>query len=222
MTTMQETSLTCGETSLFTHRQQLVRLCAQLTGDAMLAEDLAQETLLIAWQNGHQLRDSARWAQWLTGIARNLCHNWLRKQRTADCLVNMYDVDTPDAPADSADIPDAFDLEVELERQELALLLDRALAQLPALTRTILIERYIHDAPQADVAHRLKISEGAVEARIHRGKLTLRRILTTELQEEAAALGLGVVLADDWQKTRLWCPSCGERYLQGRFSQNDN
>ncbi len=222
MVITQAAEPTTLEARLLTQRNQLIRLCAQLTSDAMLAEDLAQETLLVAWQNGHQLRDSARWAQWLTGIARNLCHNWLRKQRTADCLVNMYDVDSPDAPADSADIPDAFDLEVELERQELALLLDRALAQLPALTRTILIERYIHDAPQAEVAHQLQISEGAVEARIHRGKLTLRRLLTTELQEEAAALGLGIVLADDWQKTRLWCPSCGERYLQGRFSQNDN
>ncbi|MEZ4727448.1 MAG: RNA polymerase sigma factor [Caldilineaceae bacterium] len=213
----------CSETSLFTQRrQQLVRLCAQLTGDAMLAEDLAQETLLVAWRNGHQLRDPSRWTQWLTGIARNLCRNWLHKQRTAPCLVNAYMSAAPTAAADLADIPDAFDLEVELERQELALLLDRALAQLPALTRTVLIERYIHDAPQAEVAHQLQISEGAVEARLHRGKLTLRRILTTELQEDAAALGLGVVLADDWQKTRLWCPSCGQSYLQGRFPQNDN
>lgn len=218
----QATETSNLDTALFTQRQRLVRLCTRLTGDTTLAEDLAQETLLVAWQNGHQLRDPARWVQWLNGIARNLCHYWLRKQRTADRLLKTSCVNDPDAVDELTAIPDAFNLEVELERQELALLLDRALAQLPTLTRTILIERYIHDAPQAEVAHELKISEGAVEARIHRGKLTLRRILTTELQADAAALGLGIALPDDWQKTRLWCPSCGERYLQGRFPQNDN
>lgn len=218
----QKDNTTTLEAALCTERNRLVRLCAKLTGDAMLAEDLAQETLLIAWQNGHQLRDPARWVPWVNGIARNLCRYWWRKRRVVDRLTNPNRVYAPDVTNELTDLPDAFDLEIELERQELALLLDRALAQLPALTRTILIERYIHEAPQAEVAHQLGVSEGAVEARIHRGKLTLRRILTTELHDDAAALGLGVILADDWQKTRLWCPSCGERYLQGRFPQNDN
>ncbi|MCE7987163.1 MAG: RNA polymerase sigma factor [Caldilinea sp. CFX5] len=210
------------EAALLTQRQRLVRLCTQLTGDTTLAEDLAQETLLVAWQNTHQLRDPARWVQWLNGIARNLCRYWLRKQQTADRLLNRGGIDDPIATDNLTEIPAPFDLEVELERQELTLLLDRALAQLPALTRTILIERYIHEAPQAEVAQQLQISEGAVEARIHRGKLTLRRILTTDLQADAVALGVGIALADEWQQTRLWCRSCGERALQGRFPQNDN
>lgn len=222
MTTTQKINPSTQEASLWSERDRLVRLCAQLTGDATLAEDLAQETLLIAWQNEYQLRDSARRTQWANGIARNLCRYWWRKQRTVDRLTQMGRVGDLDATDELTNIPDAFDVEIELERQELACLLDRALAQLPALTRTILIERYIHELPQAEVAHQLKLSEGAVEARIHRGKLTLRRILTTELQEDAAALGVGVALADNWQKTRLWCPSCGEHALLGRFSQNGN
>jgi len=212
MKTTQKTATL--EAALWRERNRLVRLCTQLTGDPMLAEDSAQETLLIAWQHEQQLRAKEHRAQWMNGIARNLCRYWWRKQRTTAQL-------QPTAPAEELpNIPAAFDLEVELDRQELAWLLDRALAQLPPLTRTILIERYIHEAPQAEVAQQLKISEGAVEARIHRGKLTLRRILTTELQDEAAALGLGLIPTDAWQKTRLWCPSCGQQALQGRFLQN--
>lgn len=207
---------------LFTERKRLVRFCARLTGDATLAEDLAQETLLVAWQNEHQLRDPAHWVPWVNGIARNLCRYWWRKQQTVDRLTKISGVHDSDAADELANVPDAFDVEIELERQELALLLDRALAQLPPLTRTIFIERYIHEAPQAEVAHRLGVSEGAVEARIQRGKLTLRRILTTDLQEDAAAFGVGIACANGLQKTRLWCPSCGERYLQGRFLQNAN
>jgi DNA-directed RNA polymerase specialized sigma24 family protein len=53
--TTQTNNTTTLDVVLFTERKRLVRLCAQLTGDATLAEDLAQETLLVAWRNGHQL-----------------------------------------------------------------------------------------------------------------------------------------------------------------------
>ncbi len=98
MVTTQTNNTTTLDVVLFTERKRLVRLCAQLTGDATLAEDLAQETLLVAWRNGHQLHP--------------------------------------------------------------------------------------------------------------------------ELQAEAAAWGLGIAPTEQWQKTRLYCPSCGQHYLHGRFSQN--
>ncbi|MBI3971765.1 MAG: sigma-70 family RNA polymerase sigma factor [Chloroflexi bacterium] len=66
-------------------------------------------------------------------------------------------------------------MELELERAELADLLDRAMALLPPETRLVLVERLIEQIPQAEVALRLGLSEGAVEARLHRGKLALRR-----------------------------------------------
>ena len=62
-------------------RGRLLRLCAHLTGDRQAAEDLAQETLLIAWRQEHTLRDRDKRAQWRSGIARNLCLHWLRHRR---------------------------------------------------------------------------------------------------------------------------------------------
>ena len=61
------------ETVLPAERARLVRLCATITGNGDVAEDLAQETLLEAWRHLHKLRDPERRAQWLTGIARNVC-----------------------------------------------------------------------------------------------------------------------------------------------------
>src|SRR5262245_4659355 len=66
---------------LSSERPRLVRLCARLTGDLQAAQDLAQETLIIAWRNAHQLREPERYSQWLSGIARNLCRNWVRSRR---------------------------------------------------------------------------------------------------------------------------------------------
>lgn len=198
---------------LFEHeRPYLVRLCTWLTGDPDLAEDLAQETLLIAWQHHQRLRDQARQKQWLAGIARNLCRHWLRRQQK---LLSQNVVSAEHSPIES--LPDAFDLEIELERHELAELLDRALALLPPPTRTVLFERYLREMPQAELAQRLGVSEGAIEARIQRGKLALRRVLTTVLWEEAAAYGVCAGNNLGWQSTRIWCPSCGVRRFVGRI-----
>jgi Sigma-70, region 4 len=116
-------------------------------------------------------------------------------------------------------LADDFDLEMELERDDLARLLDRALALLPAETREILIQKYIEESPQADVARRLGLTEGAVEARLQRGKLALRRVLTTDLRDEAVAYGLIASSDAGWQETRIWCADCGERRLLGRFGE---
>jgi hypothetical protein len=115
-----------------------------------------------------------------------------------------------------APLPAAFDVEVELERAELAVLLDRAMALLPPQTRRVLVERLVEEAPQARVARRLGLTEGAVEARLHRGKLALRRLLNTELREDAAAYGLVDPEREAWQPTRIWCSVCGQRRLWGR------
>src|SRR5438067_13220890 len=61
-------------------RVRLVRLCASITGNADVAEDLAQETLLEAWRHEDRLRDPERFSQWLSGIARNVCLRWMRKR----------------------------------------------------------------------------------------------------------------------------------------------
>lgn len=184
-------------------RPRLVRLCALLTGHPEIAEDLAQETLLEAWRSAGALRDQAKLSPWLSGIARNVCRRWT--QRQGQPLVSLTDAN------ERVDVSD--DLEIELERDELAILLDRALGLLPAATRDVLIARFIEERPHAEIAARLGLSEGAVTVRVHRGKLALRNLLTgPELRAEAEALGL-TASTDDWHQTRIVCPFCGQHSL---------
>lgn len=90
---------------------------------------------------------------------------------------------------------------------------------LPPQTRQILAQRYVDDLPPGEIAGHLGMSENATAVRLHRGRLALRRVLTTHLRGEAAAHGLIVPNEheDEWQETRIWCPRCGERRLVGRF-----
>jgi hypothetical protein len=50
---------------------------------------------------------------------------------------------------------------------------------------------------------------------LHRGKIILHRLLSTELRQEAISYGLVDLQDGSWQETRIWCPICGQRKLYG-------
>jgi RNA polymerase sigma-70 factor (ECF subfamily) len=187
-------------------RPRLVRLCAVITRDRDAAEDLAQETLLEAWRNAHKLHDPSGADRWLSAIARHVCLRCARREG--------YAVSAAAAEPDAG-----VDLELELERAELAELLDRALALLPPETRDVLVRRFVDDSPYAEIAAQLGVSEDAVSMRITRGKLALRRLLGNELRDDAVAFGLADV-GDEWQQTRVWCSQCGTRKLAVQRDEN--
>jgi RNA polymerase sigma-70 factor (ECF subfamily) len=202
-------------------RRRLVGLCTTLVRNAEVAEDLAQETLYEAWRHRDNLRDGTRAAAWLSGVARNVCLRWLQRQRRdADHRLPISGEDDDsggEAAASLEALPDDLDIEAELERAELAQLLDRAMARLPVQTRAILQGHFIDEAAHAEIALRLGLSESAVKVRLHRGKRALQRLLMTDFAESVEAYGLAPATAKSWEETRIWCSICGKERLQGRL-----
>src|SRR5579884_1749422 len=194
--------------ALWREREKLVRFCACYTCDADAAEDLAQQTLLEAWRRQDQLRDPAAREPWLLAIARNACLMWGRRRGRE--MAPWADGDTADLLSDPAS---------DAEWGEVADLLDRAMRHLPAETRRVLTERYLEDRSQAMIAAGMGVSEGAVEARLTRGRDALRRLLRTEFRAEAEHLGLAVPAGSGWQETRICCPFCGRNRLQAHLDR---
>jgi RNA polymerase sigma factor (sigma-70 family) len=200
-------------------RTQLVRLCAALTADREAAEDLAQEALFEAWRSRDTLRDPARRPQWLSGIARNVCLRWQRQRGRDAAHLSKPHIILPAQDDPFSDLEDTladdFDIEVELERKELAQLLDRALSLLPPETRLVLVKRYVEESPLSEVAEQLGTNASAVAMRLQRGKLALRRLLMSDMQHELAPYGLSSS-SGEWETTPLWCHLCGQHRLLGR------
>jgi len=196
-------------------RAMVLRYCTRVTGDRGTAEDLTQQALLEAWQKSAHPHSATVREAWLRGVARNVCLRWARgRGSTAARLVRLAE---PWGEVDGRLAGD-INLEAEFERADLARLLERAMALVPPETREVLVQKYIEEIPQAEVAARLGLSEGAVEARLARGKRALRRLFTTTLAADARSYGL--ISPDDvgWRETRIWCPDCGQRRLVGRFT----
>jgi RNA polymerase sigma-70 factor (ECF subfamily) len=215
--TQQQIDLTHLEILFEAERARLVCLCAAITGQRAAADDLAQETLIEAWRYRDRLTEPSGYAQWLSVIARNVCLRWRRRQRRERTTGLLL---VEDGHAIGATVPaalaDPFDLEIELERDELATLLDRALALLPVETRDVLVQKYVEASPHSEIAARLGMSAGTVAMRLQRGKLALRHLLATTFRDEVAAYGL--TTADRaWEQTRIWCPRCGQARLLGMF-----
>lgn len=206
-------------------RPRLARLALARGVPLDAADDVAQDTLLAAWRRLAYLREPGRFDAWLDGICRNMCLHYLRDARTAA----LWIAPQGGRPADPVsgdggepdEIPDGlgFDPVEHLQRQDLGVLLDRALGYLPPEARTTVELHYLAELPQAETALRLALDVHALEMRLHRARRQLRRVLHGPLRVEAEACGL--VLDPDeaagWRPTREWCPLCAQGRLEGLF-----
>lgn len=189
-------------------------------------EDVVQETLVNAWQNLAHLRTPDRFEAWLNGICHNMSMRWTRAQGTLDrrqhTFSSLQTVQKSDIEISARDIPDpqVLDLAEELNRQDLSMLLDRAMSHLPAPARKTLEMHYLAEISQREVALQLGMTMNAVEVRLHRARRQLRHVLNGELRTDAEALGLSLdneSAAQGWRETSVWCCICGRRRLQGLF-----
>ena len=207
------------EKILADERPRLVRLCAWFTSSEDAAQDLAQETLIAAWKSQGQLTSLDKLKPWTSAIARNICLNWSRghHREQAHCAIAI--------DSDEASFADEFsndtNLEWELDRYELARLLDRALSILPAETARILIEHYIQESSHAEIAEKMNLNPATVAVRIQRGKLTLRKVFRQQLKTESLAYDLIQSTDTSWEETNIWCPGCGRARLTGKYQKNE-
>jgi RNA polymerase sigma-70 factor, ECF subfamily len=146
------------------------------------AEDAAQEAFLKAFRNLDKFRGEAKFSTWLISITLNEARSRLRQKKTAktDSLDELTDGGhvSPALLRDWREIPSQA-----LERQEVRLLLQDAITDLPTIYREVFVLRDIEDLSVNQSAEALGISVAAAKVRLHRARLMLQKRLAPELKQ---------------------------------------
>ena len=143
-------------------RAQLRRL---LGDDAAMADDLAQDTFVIAWRRLEQFRGEARFGTWLYRIAHTRFLQHLRSRRGQV-------VQVPDSSVDEGEMPRA-----EGDSPALRLDLEGALRHLSADQRAALMYCVQMGLSHEEAAVVLDMPLGTVKTHVARGKARLRLLL---------------------------------------------
>jgi RNA polymerase sigma-70 factor, ECF subfamily len=168
--------------ALFAANQDRVyALCLRFTGSPEQARDLAQDSLLRAYQKLPEFRGEARFSTWLLAIARYECLNALRKrgeELTADGVIEAAE-------------PSASALGQLRRHERESLLREAAAAVLDPIEQEAVHLRYVEHVPVEQITALLGLDtqSGA------RGLLqACKRKLSRELKGRLAALGHGTSL----------------------------
>jgi RNA polymerase sigma-70 factor, ECF subfamily len=135
------------------------------------AEDALQETMLSAYANLGEFRQSSKFSTWITAIGINAALTVIRKRKSRREL----DLE-PNSPEKAAwDFPDqAPDPESHVAKKQILLLLRTELQTLPPRTREVMTSCYDQDYSQQEAADALGISIAAFKSRLLRGRRSLR------------------------------------------------
>jgi RNA polymerase sigma factor (sigma-70 family) len=142
--------------------QDMAFACAfAVLGDAYLAQDTAQEALVIAWQKLDQLREPAAFPGWFKRIVLTQCNRLTRCKRLQ--IVPLEDAPIVDpGPHESA------------ERHDLLAKVMQAINTLPDNERLVTTLFYIDGYTQADIGDFLEVPVSTVNKRLYSARRRLK------------------------------------------------
>ena len=160
------------------HQEAVRRFLLRLTaGDGMLADDLAQETFIHAWQGLKSFRAASNFQTWLLRIAYRVFLDEKRKQNSSplpaspkgeELLSGSEQAEMNLLPPGGGREGASFSLRHDL---------DRALATLSEVERTCVILQCVEGQSIKDIAAITGLNENTIKSHLLRGKKTMATYL---------------------------------------------
>ena len=172
--------------------EELVRRTARLvytrayleTGDNHRAEDLTQETYLIAWRSIGQVKEAAGFRAWLMSVLHSAVIDAARRENRKKRRQSPRPGDSNPGRVDDAMLriadhaPDPAESAQRNEERQRALSILRSL---PAEYQQVLMLRYLAGADYESIAQQLALSNGSLRGLLHRGMALLRKQMGSEI-----------------------------------------
>jgi RNA polymerase sigma-70 factor (ECF subfamily) len=158
------------------HRDYVFNLTFRVLGNHADAEDAAQDAFIFAYKNFHRFRGESSVSTWLYRIAVNAALMKLRRERNKRVLTQTgYDDMMLVSPADG---PEKLAINSELREH-----LIEGLQLLAPNLRTAVVLRDVQGMNNEEAAQVLNISVPSLKARLHLGRVLLRKYLQNYLDQ---------------------------------------
>ncbi len=162
------------------YRPGVVLSARRVLGSTCGAEDVAQETFLLAFKALPQLEDHARFPSWLAAIARRCaCKAILGSKRLVPIEQSKLD-----RIVLAGDMSSGIDPEAQAQKNWLFCLIEALLVELPSDHLDVMRLRYYNDWPVAKIGEFLMLPVTTVKWRLHVGRDLLRRRLEHYIKDE--------------------------------------
>ncbi len=155
------------------HADAVYRVALSVTRDADLAEDVAQDALLKAWQALPSYRGDAPLKNWLLRITHNTAISALRRRRDVHLDPTEFPEDAP-----SAHLAPPASVEAQVEDRASFEAFEAALDQLDELSRAVVVLREVEGLSYDEIASLLEVPLPTVKTRL----LRARRLLANALE----------------------------------------
>lgn len=146
------------------HVDRVFALCARMTADRALAEELTQDVFVRAWEKLTLFRGESSFGTWLHRLTVNLVLNRRESDGRQRRHLAPDDGAVDLAPARPLTPGDRMDLE-------------RAIAALPPGARRVFVLHDVEGYRHEEIARLLGITSGGSKAQLHRARLLLREAL---------------------------------------------
>lgn len=163
------------------HQQALQSMSLLYTKNWEEAQDVAQETLIRAFQSLRAFRGDSKFRTWLMSIAINEARSRLRR-RAAIRVVSLDELQDGEAfpraiLEDQRELPSAV-----IERDQIMRQIEWAVGMLPNIYRQVYLLRDVEERTINETAKILEINPSLVKVRLHRARRMLRGVLQPKLK----------------------------------------
>ena len=151
------------------YQKAVIASAASITKNHFMAEDAAQDAFVTAWMKLNSLQDPNKYAPFVCRIAKNCALNMMSRYRE---FLPFDIVENSDISDDGAQNPAEL-YALSEERKEV----DKSIEMLPEKVKRIIYLHYFKDLSIAEIADRMRVSEGTVKRQLHDGRKRVRKEL---------------------------------------------
>ena len=153
--------------------KSLYSFCLYCTRNREAADDLYQETFLVALEKDEIMREENP-KSYLITIAMNL---WRNRMRKAAWRKKIADVTFLGEEEFSQIADEGRSVEEEVEKKQEATRIRNSVLSLPEKQRIVILMFYMEEMSIEEIARVLKIPAGTVKSRMNKAKVTLKERL---------------------------------------------